>query len=64
MRHNRVNGSEVGFGIDSKCLQEAKASVLMMCSSCNASQLPPIGNITYDNKLTKTQRMGEISKWT
>jgi len=36
-QHTHANGSEVGFGVDSKHLQKVIASALIMCSSCNAS---------------------------
>jgi len=39
---NHVNGSGVGFVIKSKHLQKVKANVLIMCSSYNVSQSPPM----------------------
>jgi hypothetical protein len=42
VQHNHANGSGVGFRVDSKHLQEAKACALIVCSSCNISQLPPM----------------------
>jgi hypothetical protein len=41
-RHNCVDGGGVGFGVDSKRLQKAKVSVLIVCSSCNVSLLQPM----------------------
>ncbi len=37
-----VGGSGVGSRIDSKHLRKAKVCALIMCSSCNVSQLPPM----------------------
>jgi hypothetical protein len=42
VRHNHVDGGGVGSGVDSKRLWEVRINVLIMCSSCNASQLPPM----------------------
>jgi hypothetical protein len=43
---NHANGGGVGFGVNSKHLREARASALIMCSSCNASQCHPCINVS------------------
>jgi len=39
---NCADEDGVGFGINSKDLQEIKANALIVCSSCNVSQFPPM----------------------